>query len=90
MAVHLASQTLPTDNREPEARLLKPCALVAEGGNVGMGRCMVEFDCMVSPLGTITLIAGLCNDVGTWGRWDVSRCMTKLSVAPVSAWSVRL
>ena len=64
IAVQFASHTFPTESREPDARLLKPWALVAEGGSPGIGRCIVELDCMVAPLGTMTFIAGLVIDVG--------------------------
>ena len=89
-AVQLASHTFPMERREPDAKLLKPCALVADGGSPGIGRCIVEFDCIVAPLGTMTLIAGLLCDVGVCCKWDMSFWITKLSVAPVLACSVRV
>jgi hypothetical protein len=66
MAVQSWSQILPTDKRDPEARLGKPWEMVADAGRLGNGRWAVDLDVMICPLGTMTLTEGFEAEVGRW------------------------
>ena len=47
--MQLWSQTCPTENRDPDARWLKPLYFVADGGIEGIGICVVAEDTMDDP-----------------------------------------
>ena len=68
MAVQSWSQILPTERREPEARLGKPWGMVADGGKLGRGRVAVDWEVIIWPLGTMTLTEGWEGEVGWWGK----------------------
>ena len=57
-AVQFWSQACPTENRDLDARWLKPWDFVAVDDREGILRCVVAEDTMYAPLGTITRAAG--------------------------------
>ena len=65
-AVQLWSQIWPTDSKDPDARLLKPCDTVADGGKSGKGIFVVDLEVIMFPFGTMTLTDGLSMEVGRW------------------------
>ena len=69
IVVQLWSQLLPTDHREPDAKLGKPWEIVSDGGRLGRRRFVVYLDVMIWPLGTMTLKNWFDLEVAFWGRW---------------------
>ncbi len=51
-AVHWASQSWPTERRDPEAKLWKTCACFDACGRLAIGKVAVFLECMNWPFGS--------------------------------------